>query len=82
MDWFPIVERLGLPLAIFIVIGWAGYKEIWKWGTDYKALVTRNDKLQAQVDRLVELAFKAAALAEKQAETIKEPGTRKGKEGE
>lgn len=87
MDWLPIVERLGLPLAIFIVLGWAGYKEIWKWGSDYRKqqeqhereladVKAQRDKKEAQIDRLVELGFKAASLAESQAKSISGPQTR------
>lgn len=68
-----------MPLAALALIGWTGYKEIWKWGTDYKKLEARCEKLQVQVDRLVELAFKNAALAEKSlnSETMKQDKSEK-----
>ena len=72
MDWLLLLREFGLPLATMVIIGWAGWKEVWKWGADYREMKAQRDKLQTQIDRLLELAFKNAALAERQAGAIRE----------
>lgn len=39
-EWIPVIERLGVPLAILIVLVITGSRGTWVWGYQYRA----NDK--------------------------------------
>jgi hypothetical protein len=63
VDWVPFLREFGLPLAFLAVIGYTGWKEVWVWGSTHRDVKGQRDKLQQQVDRLLELAYKNAELA-------------------
>jgi hypothetical protein len=52
--WFiSVAERYGIPTAIFLVVGIANYREIWVWGTTYRAAVkTVTDKFTEAIAEL------------------------------
>ena len=57
VDWLDLIERFGLPVAIFILILWTGYKRIWVWGAELKASEKREQEWR-------ELALTGTKIAE------------------
>lgn len=66
------LSDLGLPALVFFVL-YAGFKQWWVWGWQYREIQAQNQKIQAQCDYWRSMSLRLMHVAEKSVEQIPHP---------